>query len=525
MAITPRLELRQGQSLVMTPQLQQAIKLLQMNNMELQEFVEEELAENPMLERDESDGALPEEAPPEPDNDTDGDGDADADGAGDGADPDALESIDISQLETVSKESTDPLDMDDYDNVWDDGGAGAHQSTGGEEPVAFADWGSGGNTGFQNSEFGVEQTLSQEISLRDHLINQINMDIADPADRLIAVHLTDLLDEYGRLPEDWQASADRLGCEMSRLEAVLKRLQQCDPPGIYARDLADCWAIQLREKDRLDPAMETLLQNMELLKLHEYGKLSEICCVDHEDIKEMIAEIWALNHHPAEAFEAVLAQTITPDVLMRPGGGGGWVVELNNETLPKVLINNHYYAEINGAVRTKEERQYVTDKFQSANWLVKSIHQRATTILKVAAEIVKQQDDFFRFGIRHLKPLILKNIAEEIEMHESTVSRVTSNKYIHTPRGLFELKYFFTSAIQSSMGGEAHSAEAVRHRIKSLIDGEPVAAILSDDKLVTMLHGEGIDIARRTVAKYRESLRIPSSVQRRREKKSALQLT
>jgi RNA polymerase sigma-54 factor len=238
----------------------------------------------------------------------------------------------------------------------------------------------------------------------------------------------------------------------------------------------------------------------------------------------MIAEIWALNHHPAEAFDAVLAETITPDVLMRPRGAG-WIVELNNETLPKVLINNHYYAEVNGAVRTKEERQYVTDKFQSANWLVKSIHQRATTILKVAAEIVKQQDEFFRFGIRHLKPLILKNIAEEIEMHESTVSRVTSNKYMHTPRGLFELKYFFTSAIQSSMGGEAHSAEAVRHRIKLLIDAEPVAAILSDDKLVTMLRGEGIDIARRTVAKYRESLRIPSSVQRRREKKSALQLT
>ena len=519
MAITPRLELRQGQSLVMTPQLQQAIKLLQMNNMELKEFVEQELAENPMLERDESDGALPEEASPEPDNDTDGGGED-----GDGAETDALESMDISQLETVSKDSTDPLDMDDYDNVWDDGGGGAGQSPGADEPVAFADWGSGGNTGFQSSEYGVEQTLRQEISLRDHLINQINMDFTDPADRLIAVHLTDLLDEYGRLPGDWHETACRLGCEMSRLEAVLKRLQQCDPAGIYARDLAECWAIQLREKDRLDPAMETLLQNMELLKLHEYGQLSEICCVDHEDIKEMIAEIWALNHHPAEAFDAVLAETITPDVLMRPRGAG-WIVELNNETLPKVLINNHYYAEVNGAVRTKEERQYVTDKFQSANWLVKSIHQRATTILKVAAEIVKQQDEFFRFGIRHLKPLILKNIAEEIEMHESTVSRVTSNKYMHTPRGLFELKYFFTSAIQSSMGGEAHSAEAVRHRIKLLIEAEPVAAILSDDKLVTMLRGEGIDIARRTVAKYRESLRIPSSVQRRREKKSALQLT
>jgi RNA polymerase sigma-54 factor len=504
----------------MTPQLQQAIKLLQMNNIELKEFVEQELAENPMLERDESDGRLPEEASPE------ADGDGEVDGS-DGDEPDAadaLESIDIGQLETVSKDSIEALDMDDFGNVWDDGGGGQGPGPGSREPVAFADWGGGGNLGFQDNTYGVEQTLSQAISLRDHLVNQINMDIADPADRLIAVHLTDLLDEYGRLPEDWHESATRLGCEMARLEAVLHRLQQFDPPGIYARDLAECWAIQLGEKDRLDPAMEVLLQNMELLKLHDYDKLARICCVDHEDIKEMIAEIWALNHRPAEAFDAVLAQTITPDVLMRPGGGG-WIVELNNEMLPKVLINNHYYAEINGAVRTKEERQYVAEKFQSANWLVKSIHQRATTILKVAAEIVKQQDDFFHFGIQHLKPLILKNIAEEIEMHESTVSRVTSNKYMHTPRGLFELKYFFTSAIQSSMGGEAHSAEAVRHRIKSLIDAEPVTAILSDDKLVTMLCNEGIDIARRTVAKYRESLRIPSSVQRRREKKSALQLT
>ncbi|MDP6642466.1 MAG: RNA polymerase factor sigma-54 [Rhodospirillales bacterium] len=514
MAITPRLELRQGQSLVMTPQLQQAIKLLQLNNIELKEFIELELAENPMLERDESDGALPEEAPPE----TEQEGDAESE---DGEAPDGLETLDLSQVEHVTEESAGGLDMDDYGNVWDDGGG--QGAPGAEEPVAFSDWGGGGSVGFQDHDYGVEQTLSQGTSLRDHLVNQINMDIADPADRLVAVHLTDMLDESGRLPEDWDEAAERLGCEMAKLEAILDRLQQFDPPGIYARDLAECWSIQLREMDRLDPAMEMLLGNIELLKLHEYEKLSKICLVDMEDIKEMIDEIWALNHRPAEAFDEVLAQPITPDVIMR-ASGNGWIVELNNETLPKVLINNHYYAEISGAVRTKEERQYVTDKFQSANWLVKSIHQRATTILKVASEIVKQQADFFRFGIQHLKPLVLRDIAEEIEMHESTVSRVTSNKYMHTPRGIFELKYFFTSAIGSSMGGEAHSAESVRHRIKKLIDAEPPAAILSDDKLVTVLRGEGIDIARRTVAKYRESMRIPSSVQRRREKKSALQL-
>ncbi|NQV57533.1 MAG: RNA polymerase factor sigma-54 [Rhodospirillales bacterium] len=521
MAITPRLELRQSQSLVMTPQLQQAIKLLQFNNIELSEFIEQELAENPMLERDESDGALPEEVSPESEKSSDAEGE---DGVGGSDGPEALETIDLSRDEHVTEEGLESLDMDDFTNVWDGDGSSA-AGGGAEESASFSDWGAGGKSGFDGGDYGVEQTLSQDITLRDHLINQINMDIADPADRMIAVHLTDMLDENGRLPEDWIDAADRLGCDHEKLESVLVRLQQFDPTGIYARSLTECWAIQLRERDRLDPAMATLLENVELLKLHEYQTLSKLCNVDLEDIKEMIDEIWALSHHPTERFENVLAQAITPDVIMRAGSGGTWIVELNSDTLPKVLINQSYYTEVCGAVRTKDERNYVADKFQSANWLVKSIHQRATTILKVASEIVAQQDAFFRHGVQHLRPLVLRDIAEEIEMHESTVSRVTSNKYMHTPRGIFELKYFFTSAIGSSIGGANHSAESVRHRIKSLTDSEPVDAILSDDKLVTLLNDEGIDIARRTVAKYRESMRIPSSVQRRREKKSVFQMT
>jgi RNA polymerase sigma-54 factor len=268
--------------------------------------------------------------------------------------------------------------------------------------------------------------------------------------------------------------------------------------------------------------MAALLDNIDLLKNHDYPALCKVCQVDMEDMQDMVAELRALNHNPTEEFEHIEAQPIVPDVIMRPGVEGKWVVELNNDTLPKVLVNQAYYAEISKCVRTKDEKQYVTDKIQSANWLVKSLHQRATTILKVASEIVSQQEAFFRLGVEHLKPLILRDIAEEIEMHESTVSRVTSNKYIHTPRGIFELKYFFTSAIGSTDGGAAMSAESVKHKIKTLIDAEEPAAILSDDKIVEILNEGGVDIARRTVAKYREALKIPSSIQRRREKKRAV---
>ncbi|MBT3915927.1 MAG: RNA polymerase factor sigma-54 [Rhodospirillaceae bacterium] len=524
MAIAPRLELRHSQSLVMTPQLQQAIKLLQMSNIDLGEFVESELAENPMLERDDSNAPENHDGSGEKASDSDSD-----DNSSDG--PDGLETIDMNASDHVTEDQVNALDMDSYDNVWDGEPAAEPQSAvANEDGGSLSEWnapasagsGTGGNSQFEAADYSLEQTLSQEVSLREHLINQIQMDITDPTDRIVALYLTDLLDEAGRIPDELELAAERLGCSMKRVEKVLSQLQALDPPGIFARSLAECWAIQLRDLDRFDPAMETLLENIELLKQHEYEKLSKICGVDLEDIKDMIDEIWALSHKPAEAFEHVITQPITPDVIMRSGPSQTWLVELNNDTLPKVLVNNQYYALISKSVRTKEEKQYVTDKLQTANWLVKSLHQRATTILKVATEIVKQQDAFFAKGVEHLKPLVLRDIAEEIEMHESTVSRVTSNKYINTPRGIYELKYFFTTAISSSTGGDAHSAESVRHRIKVLIDDEAPAKILSDDKLVELLKGDGIDIARRTVAKYREAMKIPSSVQRRREKKRAV---
>ena len=496
----------------MTPQLQQAIKLLQLSNLELGEFVEQELSENPILEREDS-----------------GDDYAGADerGAVDAGDASSAEPVtsegDVPGIDvTTSDEATllEGSDLDvDYDNVWNGGEASEAVPESVSDP--FAGWessGSGGSADFQDSRYGIEHSVSQETSLRDHLLAQVQMDLVDPGDRLIAVHLIDSLDDAGQVTESVEAAAETLGCAGDRVAAVLDRLQHMDPPGICARDLAECWAIQLRDRGRLDPAMQTLLENIELLKQHDYPALAKRCHVDIDDIKDMVDEIWALRHRPAEAFDNIITQPITPDVIMRANATGGWAIELNNDTLPRVLVNHHYYAEVRTAVRTKEEREYLSDRLQSANWLVKALHQRATTILKVAQEIVRQQSAFFAKGVEHLKPLVLRDIAEAIEKHESTVSRVTSNKYINTPRGIFELKYFFTPAISSSSGGDAHSAESVRHRIKLLVDNESTEAVLSDDKMVELLNSDGIEIARRTVAKYRESLRIPSSVQRRRVK-------
>jgi len=493
MSLAPRLDLRQTQSLVMTPQLQQAIKLLQLSNLELTAFIEQELERNPLLEREDADGAdpgeperpeLPAAAPDEPPL---------LDGMAPGA-------------------ADDGFDVD-YDNLYNNDSA-----SDGIEGEAFAQWSrGGGRADFDDGEANLEQTLAGGISIRDHLVEQLNVDIAEPADRLIGLHLIAMLDESGYLVGDIGEVAEKLACPRERVESVLRRVQRFDPAGIFARSLKECLALQLAELDRLDPAMQAMLDNLPLLARRDLPGLMRVCGVDAEDLSEMIAEIKALDPKPALRFDSVVTQAITPDVLMRRGQDGSWLVELNSDTLPRVLVDTRYYAKVAGASKSREDKSYLAERYQSANWLVKSLHQRATTILKVAIELVRQQDAFFRHGIQHLRPLVLRDIATAISMHESTVSRVTSNKYISTPRGIYELKYFFTQAIGSADGGDAHSAESVRHRIKALIDAED-AQILSDDRIVEILKGEGVDIARRTVAKYREAMNIPSSVQRRREK-------
>ena len=514
MVLTPRLDLRQSQTLVMTPQLQQAIKLLQLSNLELTEYVEKELEENPMLERDEGDEGEEDERRDlgqVSDADTADTGTEDPDGAD--REPESLQSIDFDGIQAV--EIADDARDVDYDNAYSDDGP-ADGGDGYLQTPAFTDAGLGGG-GFDAMAPDIQETLSEKPSLRDHLNSQLSMELDDPVDRMIGVLLIDLLDEAGYIPGDLDAVADVLDCGVDRVEATLGKLQQFDPSGIFARSLAECLGLQLADKDRLDPCMKVFLENLDLLAKRDLTGLAKACGADAEDIADMAAEIKALDPKPALAFDYTIAQPITPDVLMRPAPGGGWIIELNSDSLPKVLVNNHYYARVNKQTNSKSEKQYITEQFQSANWLVKSLHQRATTILKVARELVIQQDGFFAKGVQYLKPLVLRDIAEAIEMHESTVSRVTSNKYMTTPRGIYELKYFFTPAIAAT-GGGVHSAESVRHRIKDLIDKEAPRKILSDDKIVESLKVEGIEIARRTVAKYRESMGIPSSVQRRRDK-------
>lgn len=491
MALTPRLDLRQTQSLVMTPQLQQAIKLLQLSNIELTAFVEQELERNPLLEQDDRERAAAEESEPDQREAA-------------RADEPLVDALPGQQEEA-------PLDLD-YDNTWNNDSPADGADLGG-------DWGGrGGRLDFEDGEGNLEQTLARDISLRDHLVGQLNVDVIDPADRLIGLHLIEMLDEAGYLVGDLEAVATALGCPLERVERVLARLHRFDPPGIFARSLAECLALQLRDRNRCDPAMQALLDHLDMLAKRDLAGLMRVCGVDAEDLAEMIGEIRALDPKPALAFDHAVAQPVTPDVLMRPAPGGGWIVELNSDTLPRVLVNTRYYTKVATSARSKEEKSYLSERFQSANWLVKSLHQRANTILKVASELVRQQEAFFQKGIQHLRPLVLRDIAGAIGMHESTVSRVTANKYMATPRGIYELKYFFTQAIAGSDGGEAHSAEAVRYRIKALIDNEGPQDILSDDRIVEILKADGVDIARRTVAKYREAMHIRSSVQRRREK-------
>ncbi len=505
MAMTPRLDLRQSQSLVMTPQLQQAIKLLQLSNLELTAYVDQELANNPLLEADNAEtadadvtGAAGEEprASGSEDSGTDsGDGisnDLDADLAGG----------------TLPGDEGMPESV--YDNQWTPDGPAVGSGAG------------GGGGGFDNDDYDLERTLTSEISLRDHLVEQMMLDIAAAETRMVALHLIDNLDDSGYLATPVEDAAEHLGVSIDEVTATLERLQKLDPVGVFARDLAECLALQLRERDRYDPAMQALIENLNLLARRDFARLLTLTGVDQDDLADMVGEIRSLNPKPAAAFDHNVSQPITPDILMRPTAKGGWLIELNNDTLPRVLVNNRYYSQLCAQSRDKKDRGYFQEQLQSANWLVKTLHQRATTILKVATEIVRQQEAFFQKGVHHMRPLVLRDIAEAIGMHESTVSRVTTNKYLATPRGIFELKYFFTSSIASSDGGEAHSAEAVRTRIRILVDNESPQHVLSDDRIVHILQSEGIDIARRTVAKYRDALHIPSSVQRRREKTAVI---
>ncbi len=489
----------------MTPQLMQAIKLLQLSNLDLVAYVEAELERNPLLD------SSAEAEPPA----------AEADGA-QAADAAAAngEALNGSEFEAAS-----PASEARVDNRLDDTSPDENESIRprtSDTPAGYSEWAGTGSGGREDGDYNLEAFVSAETTLADWLREQLMLALTDPMRRMIGQYLIDLVDESGYLPGDVAAAAERLGTSVAEVEGVLAILQTFDPPGICARDLAECLAIQLKEHNRYDPAMAALIGRLDLLGRRDFAQLKKICGVGDEDLADMVAEIRRLNPKPGLAFGSAIVQPIVPDVFVRPAPDGAWLVELNSDTLPKVLVNQSYFAEVSVTARRDTEKSYLAECLQSATWLVRALDQRARTILKVANEIVRQQDAFFARGVEHLRPLNLKTVAEAIGMHESTVSRVTANKYMATSRGIFELKYFFTAAIAAAHGGEAHSAEAVRHRIKQLIDTENAADVLSDDTIVEKLRQAGIDIARRTVAKYREAMRIPSSVQRRREKQAAV---
>ncbi len=485
MALGPRLDLRQSQSLVMTPQLQQAIRLLAMSNLELEAEIAIEVEKNPLLEieHDESVQLSEERAEAEP---------MSADEALGAGTMDGGEALDTDlHADTFHQDSVN-------DGRPMDGGSGQSSAGGmGDEALDF------------------DSFEGHATSLVDLLIAQAGS-VLSGIDLAIAHDLIGQLDEAGYLTANLLDIAQRLGVPRARVEQVLRVVQSFEPTGIGARTLGECLALQAKEADRYDPAMAVLLDNLDLLADGRMAQIRRICRVDEEDLDDMIRELRAYDPKPGLRYGSSTVNSIVPDLFVR-AKAGGWAVEINSATLPRVLVNRSYYAELT-AGGDKASKAWMGDCLANANWLAKALDQRQRTIIRVATEIVKHQGAFFRGGVEHLRPLTLRTIAEAIEMHESTVSRVTSNKYLSCDRGTYELKYFFTSGIAAADGGENISAETVKNRIRALIMAESPTAILSDDTLVDKLKGEGFDLARRTVAKYREALGLGSSVQRRRQK-------
>lgn len=484
-AIAPRLELRQGQTLSMTQQLQQSIKLLQMSSMEIMEFVEQELEKNPLLSAEDEETDKNEENKPK---------------------DESAEEHQENEPQVTEPEDEPVFSYESYDNTDE----AVFESEQYEPRIKTRDNNWEDNDGFESYN-------ASETSLRDFLLEQLNLEVTDPVKRIIGQHLIDLVDESGYIKDDTSGIATLLDCPLEMIEDTFVTLHGFDPVGVCARNLSECLAIQLREKNRLDPAMETLIRHLDLVAANNIKQLSRLCCVDEDDIKEMCAEIRALNPRPGSGFQHEAVQAIVPDVFLRRNGNT-WQIDLNSASLPRVLVNRSYYSQISGKTTDKQEKKYLSEQFASANWLIRALDSRAQTILKVATEIVKQQENFFLYGIKYLRPLTLKEVADTVELHESTVSRVTTNKFMLTSRGTYEFKYFFNALIQGSDGGDGYSNKAVQYMIKEMIDNEKPDKILSDDTISEELKDRGVELARRTVAKYRELMKIPSSSVRKKIK-------
>lgn len=492
MSLAPRLDLRQSQSLVMTPQLQQAIKLLTLSNLEIEGVIAEELEKNPLLEAlpAADDTPVPEREPEAPRD----------------------EPAPADELVLSGEAAGEALDVDIVAERFDDSPL---DSMTGDRAAGDGLGLTGATGGSLEDGPDLDSLAAGDRSLAEHLLYQAG-EVLSGGDLFVAQHLIDLIDEAGYLTTELADVASRLGVPLEAVERLLGVIHTFDPTGVGARNLAECIALQAREADRYDPAMARLIDNLDLVARGDLARLKRICEVDDEDMADMIRELRGYDPKPGLRFGGEPMQAVTPDLHVRRTRGG-WIVELDSATLPRVLVNRRYHAELSSGPQDKASKAWLGDMLASANWLVKALDQRQKTIIRVATEIVRQQEAFFLKGVAHLRPLTLRQVADAIEMHESTVSRVTSNKYLSCARGLFELKYFFTSAIQSADGGDAVSAEAVKSAIRGLIANEG-AKILSDDTIVELLNAKGFDIARRTVAKYREAMGIGSSVQRRRQR-------
>jgi RNA polymerase sigma-54 factor len=514
MALSASLQLRQSQSLVMTPQLMQSIQLLQMTHLELSQYIAIEVEKNPLLEFSSSDSSS--------DSSFESAGDSPYDADRGGQSDQHSDDRDADNRPSQTERLTEALDGG-FENVYQDD----PEPRKADAPELLAQWKSmPGSLGESSEGYDLDDFVAGQTTLKEHVAQQVPFVLHDPIEIMVARHLTDMLDDCGYIQRDLDELAATLGKDPGSVERILSQLQTLDPPGIFARSLSECLGLQLKARDRYDPAMKALLDNLELLARRDFQSLKKLCGVDEEDLLDMLAEIRTLDPKPGNAFQTSASESVVPDVIVQAAPDGGWAVELNPDTLPRVLINHTYYQTVsNATARDAADQSFLNECLQTANWLTRSLDQRAKTIMKVSLEIVRQQDAFFMRGIDHLRPLNLKTVADAIKMHESTVSRVTSNKYMLTPRGLFELKYFFTVSIAAVEGGEAHSAESVRHRIRAMISEEQPENVLSDDDIVDCLKAGGIELARRTVAKYREAMNIPSSVQRRREKRAAAKVS
>ena len=470
------LQLRLSKQLAMTPQLQQAIRLLQLSTLELQQELQQALESNPLLEQIDTHEEI-----------------------------DTRETQDSETLDTADaleqKEMPEELPLDaSWDTIYT---AGTPSGTSGD---------------YIDDELPVYQGETTQ-TLQDYLMWQVELTPFSDTDRAIATSIVDAVDDTGYLTVPLEDILESMGDEeidIDEVEAVLKRIQRFDPVGVAAKDLRDCLLIQLSQFDKTTPWLEEarliISDHLDLLANHDFRTLMRVTRLKEDVLKEAVNLIQSLDPRPGQSIQTGEPEYVIPDVLVRKHNGH-WTVELNSDSIPRLQINQHYASMCNNA-RNDDDSQFIRSNLQDAKWLIKSLESRNDTLLRVSRCIVEQQQAFFEQGEEYMKPMVLADIAQAVEMHESTISRVTTQKYLHSPRGIFELKYFFSSHVNTEGGGEA-SSTAIRALVKKLIAAENPAKPLSDSKLTSLLSEQGIMVARRTVAKYRESLSIPPSNQRK----------